>query len=107
MSVEEGIELIIRFEAAGTEAKYLQLHIERPTWPNGKAGVTIGIGYDLGYASSSKIRTDWSGHLDSQTVERLASCAGVTGLAAKSRISGLSDIVVPWSAAISVFRESS
>ena len=107
MSLEEGIQLIIRFEAAGTEAKYLQLHIERPTWPRGQSGVTIGIGYDLGYNSQSQIRTDWNGQLDAQTIERLAACAGITGLAANSRINGLKDIVVPWSAAISVFRERS
>jgi GH24 family phage-related lysozyme (muramidase) len=107
MKLEEGIQLIMRFEAAGTEANYLQLHIERPTWPGGQSGVTIGIGYDLGYHSASKIRTDWSGHLGAQTVERLTPCAGVTGQAAKSRVSELNDIVVPWSAAISVFRESS
>jgi len=107
MSLEEGIQLIIRFEAAGSEAKYLQLHIERPTWPRGSSGVTIGIGYDLGYNSASQIRTDWSGHLDAQTIERLASCSGTTGAAAGSLITGLRDIIVPWSAAIAVFRERS
>ena len=33
----------------------------RPTWPGGESGVTIGIGYDLGYQTS--FDNDWSGLL--------------------------------------------
>src|SRR5438067_11642326 len=29
-------------------------------WPGGESGVTIGIGYDLGFATSEQFKADWS-----------------------------------------------
>ena len=33
----------------------------KPVWPKGQSGVTIGIGYDVGYASKPQLRADWGG----------------------------------------------
>jgi len=32
-------------------------------WPGGQSGITIGIGYDLGYIEAAVFRQDWSGCL--------------------------------------------
>ena len=48
-----------------------------PIWPGLNSGVTIGIGYDLGQNSADRIRADWSGILDNQSVDKLVACADV------------------------------
>jgi hypothetical protein len=37
---------------------YYERHYRKPEWPGGASGVTVGNGYDLGYASPQKIRDD-------------------------------------------------
>ena len=44
----QAFDLIVEFEVTGEQA-YTQRY-RRPVWPKGQSGVTIGIGYDVGYA---------------------------------------------------------
>ncbi len=75
----------------------------RPEWPGGDSGITIGIGYDLGYETT--FRTDWQAHLPAGAVARLATLRGLIGAPAMRSIGALRDIVVPFEAASAVFRE--
>lgn len=100
----EGYNLILRFEVGGGQAYYEKL-LRRPTWPGGESGVTIGVGYDLGYNSKQAILADWHGLLPAGDLSALATAAGVKGSAAKARAKSLSHIIVPWKAAETVFNE--
>jgi hypothetical protein len=50
-------KLILAFEVSN-EKTYAERY-QHPIWPGGRSGVTIGIGYDLGYASKDDVQTDW------------------------------------------------
>lgn len=101
---EATLRLLLRFEVGGGE-DYYNRHLRSPTWPGEASGVTIGVGYDLGYNSAETIRRDWSPHLNGQTVERLAGCAGLTGTRARAALGSVRGIVVPWEAAFALFQE--
>lgn len=98
-------KLILDFEVGGGKA-YFDRYLSRPTWPGASSGVTIGIGYDLGYNSEKDIRSDWY-MLDAKTLNRLVAVRGITGSKAKPLIKGLSDIKISWEDAEKVFNETS
>lgn len=95
-------DLIVRFEVGGGR-KYFEKFLARPTWPGGASGVTIGIGYDLGYESIFMV--DWSSFLSADQLARLSRCLGKTGSRAKQALSGVRDIVIAWEDALEVFNE--
>lgn len=98
----EAIDLILQFEIGGSR-KYYERFLARPSWPGGASGVTIGVGYDLGY--SPNFEQDWAGHLSADAITRLARTKGAKGQRGKAAISGVRDIIVPWDAALEVFEE--
>lgn len=96
-----GLEKIIRFEIS-SQAHY-ESRLNRPTWPGGESGVTIGIGYDLGFNTKTQIREDWGGRIPDDNLERLLAASRVTGQNARALIAGLRDIKIPYEAAKAVF----
>jgi GH24 family phage-related lysozyme (muramidase) len=93
--------LIVEFEVSGQNA-YSQLY-HLPIWPQGASGVTIGIGYDVGYVSKDPLWSDWKGAIPDAMISTLERALGVTGLPAKELAQDLRAVVdVPWPAAISV-----
>lgn len=67
----------------------------RPTWPGGESGITIGGGYyDCGQQSALRIQIDWIG-LPDLTLTRLASYAGIKGVAARALLPKTQDILTP------------
>jgi hypothetical protein len=77
----KGIDQLVADEIC-SEAYYAH-HLSSPTWPGGASGVTIGIGYDLGYRTRASITRDWGPHLSEQTVKHLRSASGIRGQDAK------------------------
>jgi hypothetical protein len=76
----------------------------RLTYPGVKSGPTGGIGYDFGQATRAQIRADWEGKVPDAMLKALASCAGVTGPAARALTLKLHDVVdIPWDVALDVF----
>ena len=96
-------DLIIKHETGGES--YYNKALQRPTYPGGQSGVTIGIGYDLGYNTAEGFARDWKNKLDAKVFARLHGCLGLKGKAAAAKISGLKDIYIPWSSALEVFNE--
>lgn len=96
----EGRDLIVEFETGGES--YYRSKLQRPSWPGGASGVTVGIGYDLGYNTRHAILGDWRA-LPESARNALASAAGVKGEAAKTRVQALRWILVPWPVAQDVF----
>lgn len=94
--------LIINHEVGGGQAYYNQRLIH-PVWPGEASGVTIGIGYDLGYNTQAEFEADWGTLLPRDDLARLRGCLGSKGRAASALLPGVRDISVPWSAAQTVF----
>lgn len=96
----ESKTLIVEFETGGQA--YYRKALAKPSWPGGASGVTVGIGYDVGYNTRAQVLADWQALPESHR-NALASSAGIKGVAAKPRASALKWIVVPWETAETVF----
>ena len=102
---DQAFDLILKYEVSSRV--YYDRYLSKPTWPGLSSGVTIGIGYDLGYNTSAQFSRDWSRHLvPSATFKRLAATLSVKGVRAAALIKNLSDIRIPWESALTVFRAS-
>lgn len=99
-----GLDQLVAFEV--TSRAHYEKKLRRPTWPGGESGVTIGIGYDIGVTSAKQIDSDWRGVLADSEVDRLLTAQGITGAPAKTLTATLSDIVVPFDTAQTVFYRS-
>ncbi|HSN70902.1 MAG TPA: hypothetical protein VLT59_05305 [Steroidobacteraceae bacterium] len=99
-----GLDALVGFEI-GSRAWYLQ-RLTTPHWPGGESGVTVGIGYDLGYQSMAQLRADWLDVLGDAAIARLAAALGVTGARAKSLVAQLTDLRIGLDEAAAVFYQS-
>jgi hypothetical protein len=101
MLSKKSLDLILEFEVGGGE-NYYNKFLKNPTWPEGQSGVTIGIGYDLGYVNKAEFSEDWK-DLPKEIFDRLYKVVGIKGYNAKNLIRGLRDIIIPWDLALKVF----
>jgi hypothetical protein len=86
---------------------YLRTKIVKAILAGGDpAGVTIGVGYDLGVTIADRFEADWGSALPKETMTRLKQAIGVKGSTAKSLVETLKDIEVPFSTARQVFLET-
>jgi len=104
-SSRAAVDLIVANEV--TSKAYYEKHYVRPEWPGGASGLTVGIGYDLGYNTEDTILHDWAGKLTPDVIAKMQRFAGVTGQAAKAQLANAHSIVVPWDAAMAVFMDVS
>src|ERR1700761_1518838 len=101
-SSKAAVDLIVTSEVSSKET-YIKRY-QRPEWPGGASGVTVGVGYDLGYATSARILSDWKDYLAPDVIRAMQSVAGITGQAAHNALAGVrGSILVPWDAAYAVF----
>jgi len=100
----KSLDLIVAFEI-GSRAQYERLYAQ-PTWPGGESGVTIGIGYDLGFTSRQQIEADWDPFLEKPERAALAAVQGAKGATAEQLARGLRHIKIPLAAAEPVFYAS-
>ncbi|TPI51708.1 MULTISPECIES: hypothetical protein [unclassified Mesorhizobium] len=96
-------DLLIRFEVSSGEV-YEKLY-QAPTWPKGQSGVTMGVGYDLGYADGRAIRKDWASYVEKAAVDRLVLASGIIGKPAKKLAAEMASIRVPFAVAHRQFLE--
>jgi len=102
MISQRAIDLIVAAEVSSQA--YYEAHYQHPEWPGGASGVTIGIGYDLGYADQDKLEADWKSRVPDDMLDTMASCLGVHGGAARDLLHDVrDDITIPWDAAMAVF----
>lgn len=93
--------LIVKFEVSGKK-KYDSSY-RKPVWPKGNSGVTIGIGYDLGYSGRTRFQEDWADILSNNAIEVLGPACGVTGPSANSLLPFFSEVEISWDAALQQF----
>lgn len=99
---KKAIDLIVESEV--TSKGYYEKHYRKPEWPGGASGVTIAVGYDLGFANEAKLRNDWTGKIDDDMIDALIKYAGLTGEKAHARLAeAREEIDIPWEAAYDVF----
>jgi GH24 family phage-related lysozyme (muramidase) len=99
------LKLIIDYEVGGGQG-YYNAALKNPCYPGGQSGVTIGIGYDLGYNTASQFKADWGSYIDGSDYNRLAQHLGKKGSSAKAAIPSVRDIVIPWDEALEVFKKN-
>jgi GH24 family phage-related lysozyme (muramidase) len=100
---QDAIDLIVAFEVSSKNAynkKYT-----RPIWPQGNSGVTIGIGYDIGYVTKKKLHEDWKGYVPESDIVYLEAACGVRGPAAKNLTPKLQNFAVNFDVAYKEFME--
>lgn len=103
---EEGIDHIIRMETGG-RSYYENVYKGRPVWPGASSGVTVGVGYDIGYNTKTTFKRDWETNIPSSDLNQLAQTAGIRGPSARSLAKNLRHIRISWDAAIAVFMKTS
>jgi len=101
MLSNKSLNLILEFEVGGGE-NYYNKFLKSPAWPGEQSGVTIGVGYDLGYVNKTEFTNDWK-DLNQKDFDRLYKVVGIKGIVAKNLIKGLRDISIPWELSLKVF----
>jgi hypothetical protein len=101
---QSAFDLIVAEEVSSKD--YYIKHYQHPEWPQGASGVTVGIGYDLGYSSRAKIAADFGPYIPADMLAVMQRCSGVNGGSAASLLGSVkSSIIIPWDVAIKVFSE--
>lgn len=98
---DKSLKLIFDFEVGGGEAYYNKF-LKNPTWPGEQSGVTIGVGYDVGYVNKTEFSNDWK-NLPKEVFDRIYRVVGIKGFQAKELARRLKDIVIPWDLSVEVF----
>jgi len=99
---KRSIDFIIQHEAGGRA--YYDKVLQKPTWPGGESGITIGLGYDLGYNSEKQFNLDWGKTLTEGNIKTLKTVLGLKGEKAKISLKGeLLNIRIPYNIAYDVF----
>ncbi|HEY6979186.1 MAG TPA: pesticin C-terminus-like muramidase [Chitinophagaceae bacterium] len=92
---EKAVQLILNAEG-----------LDQPdNWPGGASGITIGIGYDLGYTTVDRFESDWEDVLPASQLQRLKEVVGLRGVSAKVWAHEFSDIKINPEEAKKVFTE--
>src|ERR1051325_653703 len=80
--------------------------LDQPSkWPEGSSGITIGIGYDLGFVTEEQFEQDWSPFLASDEIDRLKDVIGLSGEKASQCASEFTDIRIKRPDAEQVFKQ--
>lgn len=101
--ISSAAEQFIIEQEVSSEAVYKKKY-HRPTWPGGRSGVTVGIGYDLGMSTIAQIRSAWGNLVTQPMLQAMTHCAGMTGAAGHTALIEVYDrIDIPWDKALYVF----
>ena len=99
---KKSLDIIINSEISSKSA--YQTKYKFPIWPEGDSGITIGIGYDLGYVSLTQFTNDWKNVLSTIDFNKLSTTIGKKGDNAKDALSNsIKNIVITWEQALEVF----
>jgi GH24 family phage-related lysozyme (muramidase) len=106
MISKKATDLIIQHEVGGRA--YYEKKLQAPIWAGGESGVTIGMGYDLGFNSEKQFMLDWSGAINLNYINALRPTIGIKGPQAKAMLKGeILNVRIPYNTAYEVFVKSS
>jgi len=106
MISKKATDLIIQHEVGGRA--YYEKKLQAPIWAGGESGVTIGMGYDLGFNSDKQFMADWSGVINLNFINALRRTIGIKGPQAKAMLKGeILNVRIPYNTAYEVFVKSS
>ena len=106
MLSKKAIDLIIQHEVGGRA--YYDKKLQAPIWAGGESGVTIGMGYDLGYNTEKQFMADWSDKINLNYINALRPTLGLKGQQAKLLLKGeILNVRIPYNTAYKVFVKSS
>jgi len=100
---QKAIDLIVFFEVSN-KSNY-EKKLTRPIWPKGQSGVTVAIGYDLGFVRSKWLREDWSGLINKNVIDALEPACQRTGASAQELTPKLQHVEISWPIAMKQFSE--
>ena len=106
MLSKKAIDLIIQHEVGGRA--YYDKKLQAPIWAGGESGITIGMGYDLGYNTEKQFMADWSDKINLNYINALRPTLGLKAQQAKSLLKGeILNVRIPYNTAYEVFVKSS
>lgn len=106
MISRKSIDLIIQHEVGSRV--YYEKALQKPTWPGGESGITIGFGSDLGYTTDKQFLLDWSANINPNWLTPLRRVIGLKGIQAKGMLKGeILNVRIPYNTAYEVFVKSS
>lgn len=100
---DKAVNMIVALEVS-SEPAYERLY-RHPIWPRGRSGITVGIGYDVGYVRPDEVAADWGNWLARPDVDLLCTACGIKGQAAQDALARVRAIDIPFQTAIAVFRQ--
>ncbi|GAB3420031.1 hypothetical protein [Niabella aquatica] len=99
---KRSLEIIIESEVSSRAA--YQLKYKYPVWPKNESGITIGIGYDLGYVNEAVFLSDWQEFINDAEIKKLKAVVGLKGRNAEAALTPeIKMVEVPLEAALTVF----
>ena len=101
MISRKSIDLIIQHEIGG-RAVYDKKY-NKPTWAGGQSGLTIGIGFDIGYCTEKELFATWK-DLNLNYLNALKRFCGIKGEVVKTMMKGeILNVRIPYNIAYEVF----
>jgi len=100
---DDSRDFIVFYEV--TSASNYNKTLTSPTWPGNDSGITVGIGYDLGYASEIDVKNEWGNYVHPFVINRLISVCGKKGGDAEASLPSVSNIRIDWDSAYRQFTE--
>lgn len=103
-SSQAAIDLIVGHEI-GSRAAYEKKY-KRPVRPGGQSGVTVAIGYDLGYVTRDKVAKDFGPYLPAAMIIAMQNVVGLKGQSAQNALNQIKNRVeIPWDVAMRIFTD--
>jgi hypothetical protein len=102
MISKKSIDFIIQQEVGGRA--YYEKALQKPSWPGGESGATLGIGYDVGYENMAQFIKDWGDNLSADNIKIIKPLVGIKGEKVKDLLKGdILNIRIPYNIAYDVF----
>jgi hypothetical protein len=95
------LRMIIASEVS-SQVRY-EARYQQPLWPGGQSGVTVGVGYDVGYSTPDWLQEDWGGILPATDLALLKTACKITGTSANAMLKSVAALRIGWADAYKQF----